>query len=200
MWSYRGSGFILGDNTVDGSYAYLNKIGSATFMRTMMNYSWDSVNVIVSNDTNYKSRITLSTANTVPNSACWRMWYAYEKNISPTDRGIFGISFTSCAMNIRKLSESASVYSLSQNYPNPFNPTTKIIFSIVSSPHVSGGDLVLLKVYDITGRKVQTLVNETMKPGTYETTFDGSKFPSGIYFYKLITDGFSETKRMILIK
>jgi hypothetical protein len=200
MWSYRGSGFIIGDNTVDGSYAFLNKIGSATFIRTMMNYSWDSVNVVVSNDTNYKSKITLSSANAVPNSACWRMWYAYEKNISPSDRGIFGIIFTSCAMNIRKLSESAAEYSLSQNYPNPFNPITKIRFDIPEKRVKQASLLVLLKVYDITGREVQTLVNETLQPGTYETSFDGSKFASGIYFYKLITDGFTETKKMLMIK
>jgi hypothetical protein len=55
-------------------------------------------------------------------------------------------------------------------------------------------------VYDIQGREVQTLVNERLKPGTYEATFDGSQLTSGVYFYKLITDGFSETKKMLLIK
>ncbi len=65
----------------------------------------------------------------------------------------------------------------------------------------------MLKVYDVMGREVQTLVNERLMPGTYETTFDGSMLNSGVYFYKLMvrhggssTDGFTETKKMLLIK
>ena len=98
--------------------------------------------------------------------------------------------------------EIPSAYSLSQNYPNPFNPTTNIKFSIpaVSSPRVPGGDLVQLKVYDVTGREVQTLVNERLQPGTYEASFDGAALNTGVYFYKLVTGNFSETKKMLLIK
>jgi photosystem II stability/assembly factor-like uncharacterized protein len=101
----------------------------------------------------------------------------------------------------------SSDYQLNQNYPNPFNPITKINFSIVSSPHVLGGDLVQLIVYDVMGREVQTLVNESLKPGTYEVSFDGSSLTSGVYFYRLIirhggssTGNFTETKKMLLIK
>ena len=94
--------------------------------------------------------------------------------------------------------EIPSAYSLSQNYPNPFNPTTKIRFDI---PRWRGeGGWTTLRVYDITGREVQTLVNERLQPGTYEATFDGSILNSGVYFYKLTTDGFSETKKMLMIK
>ncbi len=85
-------------------------------------------------------------------------------------------------------------HSLSQNYPNPFNPVTKISFQLP----VAG--LSTLKVFDITGKEVATLVNERLQAGTYETTFDGSGLNSGVYFYQLRTDGFSETKRMILLK
>jgi len=59
---------------------------------------------------------------------------------------------------------------------------------------------VVLKVYDVMGREVQTLVNEPLQPGTYETTFDASNLSSGIYFYKLQTNNFSETKKMTLLK
>jgi len=99
--------------------------------------------------------------------------------------------------------EIPSAYSLSQNYPNPFNPTTKIRFAIpnsVSSPHAVGGDLVLLKVFDINGREVATLVNESLAPGTYETTFDGSALSSGTYFYKLTIGAFTQTKKLTLLK
>ena len=73
-------------------------------------------------------------------------------------------------------------------------------FASLSFPNVSIGNPVQLKVYDVMGREVQTLVNESLKPGTYEVTFDGSQLTSGVYFYKLITDGFTETKKMLLIK
>jgi hypothetical protein len=99
-----------------------------------------------------------------------------------------------------------SSYSLQQNYPNPFNPTTKIKFDIPSSGFpikTFGNDNVVLKVFDVLGKEIATLVNESAlggQPGTYTVDFDASMLPSGIYFYRLITEGFSETKRMTLIK
>ena len=90
--------------------------------------------------------------------------------------------------------EIPSEYSLSQNYPNPFNPTTNIRFEIPKSGNVN------LVVIDALGREIETLVNEKQSAGIYEATFDASAYPSGVYFYKLTTDGFNETKRMILIK
>ena len=95
-------------------------------------------------------------------------------------------------------------YSLQQNYPNPFNPVTKIKFDITSdvkrqtSP--KGQANVKLIIYDALGREVQTLVNQKLVPGSYETEFRGNDFSSGIYFYKLETENFSEVKRMILLK
>jgi hypothetical protein len=91
-------------------------------------------------------------------------------------------------------SEISGSYSLSQNYPNPFNPITNFKFSMLNAGNAK------IVVYDIQGREVQTLVNERLQPGTYETSFDGSMLNSGVYFYKLVTDGFTETKKMLLIK
>ena len=96
-------------------------------------------------------------------------------------------------------SEIPKQYSLSQNYPNPFNPKTKIQFSIPPSKGVRGMGVKLI-IYDVLGREVVTLVNEQLKPGSYEVEWDGSNYPSGIYFYKLIADSFLQTKRMVLIK
>ena len=90
--------------------------------------------------------------------------------------------------------ETPSKYTLSQNYPNPFNSTSNLKFQIVNTEDVK------LIVYDIMGKEVQTLVNERLQPGTYEAAFDASSLNSGVYFYKLITNTFSETKKMILIK
>jgi photosystem II stability/assembly factor-like uncharacterized protein len=84
--------------------------------------------------------------------------------------------------------------SLFPNYPNPFNPRTVVRFqlSVVS--------VVSLKVYDIAGREVQTLVNEELQPGTYKVTFDGSQLNSGVYFYTFNSGDFKETRKMILMK
>lgn len=89
-------------------------------------------------------------------------------------------------------------FSLSQNYPNPFNPSTKIVFSIPSVETTRW--VVSLKVYDMLGREVTTLVNQQLSPGTYEVNWDASNYPSGLYFYTLSAGEYSETKKMILIK
>ncbi|MCE1164119.1 MAG: T9SS type A sorting domain-containing protein [Bacteroidetes bacterium] len=92
-------------------------------------------------------------------------------------------------------------FALQQNYPNPFNPVTKIMFSVPENgKSKSENGLVALRVYDITGREIETLVNESMHAGTYEVTFDGSRYPSGVYFYSLTAGNFSETRKMILVK
>jgi hypothetical protein len=88
---------------------------------------------------------------------------------------------------------------LYQNYPNPFNPSTKIKYTI-PSVGTSLMKFVLLKVYDMLGKEVAVLVNEGKPVGSYNVDFDGSKLPSGIYFYKLQAGSFVETKKMILLK
>lgn len=85
-------------------------------------------------------------------------------------------------------------YSLSQNYPNPFNPVTRINYDI------PGHEFVNLKVFDLLGREVKSLVNEMKAPGYYSLDFDGSELPSGVYFYRIQSGGFSDIKKMILIK
>lgn len=85
-------------------------------------------------------------------------------------------------------------YNLSQNYPNPFNPVTNIKLSVPEAGFVK------LVVYDIMGREVKTLVSENLKPGVYLADWDASLAASGVYFYKLMTDDYTETKRMVLIK
>jgi hypothetical protein len=85
-------------------------------------------------------------------------------------------------------------YSLVQNYPNPFNPTTTINYQL------KFGGRVTLKVYNILGREVATLVNEEKPAGNYSIVFDAGKLSSGIYFYRLQTGNFVATKKMILLK
>ncbi len=85
-------------------------------------------------------------------------------------------------------------FHLHQNYPNPFNPTTTIGYELSANCFVS------LKVYDMLGREVKTLVNEVEKAGGYEVTFDASGLPSGVYFYRLTAGTFVSAKKMLLIK
>jgi len=90
-------------------------------------------------------------------------------------------------------------FSLSQNYPNPFNPSSKIKFQIAKLSDVK------LRIFDVLGREINILVNEQLSPGTYEVEFDPEKsgqagLSSGIYYYRLITDSYVETKKMVLIK
>ena len=88
-------------------------------------------------------------------------------------------------------------FALLQNYPNPFNPTTMIEYQI---PNVGTQNFVSLRVYDVLGREVATLMNEQKPAGTYTVQFDGSSLSSGVYFYRLQSGTYCETKKLILMK
>ena len=115
-----------------------------------------------------------------------------------------------CLVGIKPIStEIPKSFLLYQNYPNPFNPTTKIKYDI-PSPTLTlpkGEANVTLKIYDVIGREVETLVNEHQNPGSYEVTWDASNgafgstgFPSGVYFYQIKAGSFTDTKKLVLIK
>lgn len=87
-----------------------------------------------------------------------------------------------------------SVFKLFQNEPNPFNPSSKFKVQIAKLSDVK------VTVFDGLGREVTTLINEVLQPGSYEVEFDGTNFPSGVYFYRLTAGDYSESKRMVLIK
>ncbi|HRJ85806.1 MAG TPA: T9SS type A sorting domain-containing protein, partial [Ignavibacteria bacterium] len=122
----------------------------------------------------------------------------YERDLIENPIGIEPVS-----------NEIPKQFSLSQNFPNPFNPTTKIKFQIPLLRGVSEGQLVTpgregvftnISVYDISGRLVKTILQQNIKPGSYEITFDGTGLSSGVYFYKLVTNGFTDAKKMMLVK
>jgi aminopeptidase N len=85
-------------------------------------------------------------------------------------------------------------YYLSQNYPNPFNPSTKIEYGIAKYENVN------ISVFDITGKEIRILVNRKEKPGNYSVLFDAENLPAGIYFYRILTDSFSESRKLVFIK
>jgi photosystem II stability/assembly factor-like uncharacterized protein len=102
---------------------------------------------------------------------------------------------TNSGIGIKHISSDVpSDYSLHQNFPNPFNPTTSILYELPKKGFVK------LVIFDALGRELETLVKEKQSAGTYEATFNASQYSSGVYFYRLTTDGFSETKKMILLK
>jgi hypothetical protein len=96
--------------------------------------------------------------------------------------------------DVKDESKVPESFNISQNYPNPFNPTTTIRYLIPEQTKVS------LKVYDILGNEVTTLVNEEKERGVYSVNFDAWGFASGIYFFRLQAGSFVETKKMILLK
>jgi hypothetical protein len=97
-------------------------------------------------------------------------------------------------VNVKSEGEIIESFTLMQNYPNPFNPATNIKFNVAKSGNVK------IVIYDVIGREVQTLVNERSQEGTYVATFDGSALNSGVYYYRLNANGFSATRKMVLMK
>lgn len=102
--------------------------------------------------------------------------------------------YNSAPTSIAGINEIPEKYSLSQNYPNPFNPSTVISYNLAE------GNFITLKIYNELGKEVSTLVNERQNAGSYSISFDGSNLPSGLYYYKLESGGFVDTKKMLLIK
>jgi hypothetical protein len=98
--------------------------------------------------------------------------------------------------------EVPTLFKLNQNYPNPFNPETEIGF------HIPKSSFVNIIIYDALGKEIETLLNENLAPGIYNVKWNASNYPSGVYFYKItagdastiLSTGFTETKKMVLIK
>ncbi|HMQ70466.1 MAG TPA: T9SS type A sorting domain-containing protein, partial [Ignavibacteria bacterium] len=128
-------------------------------------------------------------------------------NYSFTDRGLatgsysyrlkqidFNGNFEYFNLNNEVNIGTPSTYSLSQNYPNPFNPSTTINFDLPNDGNVS------LKLYDMSGKEVATLVNGVRAAGYYSVNFNASQLTSGVYFYTISSDNFTATKKMLLVK
>jgi hypothetical protein len=103
-------------------------------------------------------------------------------------------NFTFATTDVQKQVGMPAEYSVSQNYPNPFNPTTRITFGLPQR------GLTKITVYDLLGREVQSLINKELEAGYYDVTFDASKFQSGVYYYRIQSGEFSQTRQMILMK
>lgn len=130
----------------------------------------------------------------VNNDSCLTIWSKY----SSTTYGMDVFASNGCSLpvitGINNQNGIPFSYSLKQNYPNPFNPVTSISFDIP----ISG--FVKLEIYNLIGEKIAEFLNKNLTAGTYNIEWDASAYPSGLYFYKITTNAFTETKKMILIK
>jgi hypothetical protein len=112
-----------------------------------------------------------------------------------TNRGLWRCSISRLLSGIENKPKKIPLsFVLNQNYPNPFNPSTTIQYAIPNPEHV------ILKVYNVLGKEVATLVNGNKSAGEYNISFNGSNFASGIYFYRITAGSFTDTKKLILLK
>jgi hypothetical protein len=197
---HRGDIFIAGksfssNNVFDGIYLRYDKSGKQkwTFSyNTGISGTKDPIAIVE------KDSIKLYTS------------LANYTSSTSAENHIVNLSQSYYITGIRTLNnEIPQKYRLMQNYPNPFNPVTKIKFDLRAGVRSQSAkaEEVKLAIYDILGRAIQTLVNEKLNPGTYEVTFDGSNYASGIYFYQLRvvdptrrTGEYIETKKLVLLK
>jgi photosystem II stability/assembly factor-like uncharacterized protein len=134
-------------------------------------------------------------ADGLPNTVAMHLDYNHSANklrIGTHGRGVYEITNLSGISN--NTGAIPSEFKLMQNYPNPFNPSTTISYNIAKREKVS------LKVFDMMGKEVYTLVNTAQDAGSYNIVFNASNLSSGVYFYKLETEDFSDTKKMIIVK
>lgn len=163
----------VGNNLIAGTGG-VNQSGSGVYVSTNGGDNW-----------------SMSTPNTYLNGNCITIESSY---IYFVDNSLFRNTLSQ-VIAVNQISIIVpKEFLLGQNYPNPFNPVTTIRF------HIPKPTFVKVAVYDVIGREVEILGNEIVKAGQYKVTWDASKYSSGIYFYKLITNDYSVTKKMILLK
>ncbi|MFA7360209.1 MAG: T9SS type A sorting domain-containing protein [Candidatus Kapaibacterium sp.] len=189
------NGRILGGSSTAVPFAYTHDAWQT--VNLLVNLNVDSAKFVINGNLIHKWRWTAGASGT-----------AVPKRIAASD--FFGATATdemymdnfsynaNASWIITGVTQNGNIvpaeYALSQNYPNPFNPVTKINYSLPKNGFVT------LKVYNVLGVEVANLVNENKAAGNYSVDFNASEFTSGIYFYSLNVNGFTETKRMMLIK
>lgn len=118
--------------------------------------------------------------------------------VNGSSKSYIELPITNLVIGIQQISTTApKEFSLGQNYPNPFNPVTKIRFEV---PATGKNNYVTLKIYDISGKEITTLVDNNFNSGVYEADWDASKYSSGVYFYRMTAGNYSEVKKMMLVK
>ncbi len=211
---YNSQGILLWSKIYDSGFGIkdypigmdVDKYGNCYIVgRHQVPYPWDPKPIItlaydkfgnLSWDVAYYGEDSLCNASAIAVDTSGGVYVTGESsnNISNTGTDIVVIKYNSLVGINPVIITLPKEYSLSQNYPNPFNPSTTIKYSLPKDGFVS------LKIYDITGREVKTLAGEVKKAGYYSVTFNASSLASGVYFYRIQSNDFVMTKRMVLIK
>ncbi len=198
-----GSGGKIYKSTDNGAAWVLKSSGTANDLKSIYFHTTDSVVVAGNNGTiklssnGGESWFSDANFNSPPgrNYRSVSLINRYKGTYSAISDTLFFVSKESITVGIDPISSQiAESFKLFQNYPNPFNPETKIKFELSKSGIAS------LKVYDIEGKEIETLINKELSTGQYEINFNGSKYPTGIYFYKLNTGNSQSVKKMMLLK
>jgi len=174
-----------GTNLFVATHFFLSSGGGSVFLSTNYGSSWTAVNTGLETNLNFNVLAVIGTnlfagtrgPGTSGSASIWKR---------PLSQMITSVETFS--------TDLPSQFSLDQKYPNPFNPKTTINYS------VSQVSFVTIKVYDVLGREVATIVNENKPVGNYRVEFDSGKLVSGIYFYRLQAGNFIQTKKMVLLK
>ncbi len=203
--------FMTGGPAVVGGFniaAYYGEVDSADTLTKVLfgELTHSSPNLFVNDTVKWNffytapETILTDTLYSVANSV------NYDSIPSELDQWNFGNNFIVNVVEIPTGSIEQNVvpfkFILEQNYPNPFNPSTKIRFTIpfVIANETKQSQIVTLKVYNVLGKEVAVLVTEEKTAGEYEVEFYGLEYPSGVYFYKLESNGFEQTRKMVLLK
>jgi len=163
---------------------FYNKTNTTWYNKTNTTWTKDVVDItsLANGSSQLKIRFSLVSNGSVVNDGI------YIDNIKI-------LNYNAVPTNITTVSsETPDKYVLNQNYPNPFNPSTQISFALPER------NFVTLKIYDVLGKEVVTLVNEVKNAGTYKYDFNASGLSSGIYYYTISSGNFFQTKKMTLIK
>ena len=173
---------------VGGVYNYPSTVAAMIYKTTNGGLNWG----YQIPDTNFGILSGYRFINFTNKLKGFAFWYK-DKDIYTTTGGSDTTFYT--GINNNSITEIPKGFELFQNYPNPFNQTTNIKYQITNKSYIT------LKVYDISGKEVATILNEEKQPGKYSIRFDSGGLASGIYFYQLIADGKNnETKKMIILK
>lgn len=185
-WNHNPETDIAGYHIYHGgftgySFTNVTDVGNDTSY-TLTGVSFTDTIAVTAYDRTYSPANELDSTIVIDNMTNGNeSWYAYAVDTSAT------------VVSVHKKG-TPDIYRLQQNYPNPFNPSTVISYQLPAN------SMVTLKVYDVLGREVETLVNERQNAGTHSITFDASTLPSGVYFYRLQAGTYSNTKKLLLLK
>ncbi len=183
------------DSTYGPSSDVIKKSGSVPTSQTFDLYRYrlfaDSMNAVGRVSPNYNVAVMALDVESIRPVATNPNPFAVKRIISGLLKFVDEIPTGNEPENVTSI---PSAFTLSQNYPNPFNPSTKISYGIPVS------DIVTLKIYDVLGKEVMTLVNQKQEAGSYQVEFNAAGLPSGMYVYRIKSGNFVETKRMMLLK